>query len=225
VRSSGYAPRIDDYTLKLTLRSGHDPQHLKLAIERAARLAEGLVLERAKLPQSAFEREVEAAFVPAARRLGGHFDRQNLALRVDDDLAALDAWVEHAQGARWRTRFELVLERRIAPQLKLADSRHESLWTRWTGPDVQIGDAAFDAAFILRGEREDLVRSVLTPEVKAALLALRERIEQLRIEDGRISGRVERALTDPRELEATARALFAASVAFALTRRAGWAYR
>jgi hypothetical protein len=225
VRSSGHAPRIDDYSLKLTVSCGHDPQHLKLAIERAARLAEGLVLQRAKIPPSAFERDVESAFVPAARRLGGHFDRANLALRVSDGVATLDVWVEHVRGAQWVTRFELELERRLAPQLKLADGRHESLWTRWAGPDVTIGDAAFDAAFIVRGAREDLLRAVLTPEVRSALLELRERLEQLRVENGRISGRVERALTDERVLEGTALALLAVSEAFAQTPRPRSAYR
>lgn len=198
---------------------------MKHAIERAARLAEGIVLQRDKLPPSVLERDVERAFGPVARQLGGHFDRVKLALDLGDENGVLEAWVEHVRGSEWRTRFELSLERRLVPNLRIADSRHASAWTSWHEPDLRVGDAAFDAAFIVRGERGDVARAALTPEVRAALLALRLWLDRIKLEDGRLAGRVDRVLSDSRTVERAAMAVLAVGEAFALTRRTRSAYR
>lgn len=46
------------------------------------------------------------------------------------------------------------------------------MWTILDGPDIKTGDATFDAAFDVRGDSPAEVVSVLSPEVRQAMLAV-----------------------------------------------------
>src|SRR5688572_7224944 len=164
-RSSGLSPSVNDYSVSMRVSTGFQSQLLTQAIERTARLAEGLVRARVRIPPSALERALERAFEPVARRFGGRLDRLNLALRVEEEAGKLSVFVEHVRGSNWRTVFELQLDRRLAQGVQLADTKASSLWSRWLGPDIRVGDDAFDRAFVVRGEREGAVRDALTPEL------------------------------------------------------------
>jgi hypothetical protein len=225
-RSSGFAPSVNDYSVTMRVSTGFQSQLLTQAIERTARLAEGLVRARVRIPPSALERTVERAFEPVARRFGGRLDRLNLALHVEDEAGKLSVFVEHVRGSAWQTVFELQLERRLGRGLRLADTRASSLWSRWLGPDIRVGDEAFDSAFVVRGESEEAVRAVLTAEMRAALLALRGKVEGLVVDDGRISGRIAGAVAETRVVEEGVHAMLAVGEAFVATRRgAHSAYR
>ena len=145
----------------------------------------------------------------------------NLSLQVEDEAGKLSVFVEHVRGSTWHTLFEFQLERRLARGVRLADSKASSLWNRWIGPDIRVGDDAFDAAFVVRGEPEEAVRTALTPELRKALLTLRQRIEHLTVDDGRISGRVSGVMSETRALEGAVHAMLAVGDAFVAKRRGG----
>jgi hypothetical protein len=218
-RGGGFSPRVTDYSVSMRVTTGFQSQLLTHAIERTVRLAEGLVHARVRLPPSALERTVERAFQPVARRFGGRLDRSNLALHVEDDAGKLSVFVEHVRGSAWQTLFEFQLERRLARGIRLADTQASSLYSRWIGPDIRIGDDAFDAAFVVRCEREDAVRSMLTVELRAALLALRGSIEGLTVDDGRVSGRISGVVSDAGVLERAVQAMLMVGEAMVATRR------
>ena len=225
-RSSGFSPSLNDYSVSMNVSTGFQSQLLTQAIERTARLAEGLVHARVGIPPSAVERTVERAFEPVARRFGGHLDRLNLALRMEDEAGKLSIFVEHVRGSTWQTVFELRLERTLARGVQIADTDASSLWSRFIGPDIRIGDDAFDRAFVVRGEREEAVRAALTRELRSALLALRGRVEGLAVDDGKVSGRISGVVGEARVLEEVVNAMLAVGEAFVVTRRgAHSAYR
>ena len=220
-RSNGFAPRVNDYSVSLRMKDTHNPWVLAAAIERAARLADALVRARARMRPSRLERSVESGFVEVARLVSGVFDRESLGLHVESEAGKLSVFVEHVRGSDWQTVFQLELHRQFAPGLQLADSRASSLYDRWIGPDIPVGDPAFDAAFVVRGKHEETVRSILTHELRQALLTLREKLDSVTVEGGRVSGRVSGVLSETRELERAVLALLAVGEAFVTTRRGG----
>lgn len=68
--------------------------------------------------------------------------------------------------------------------------------------DVIVGDAAIDAAFVIKADDERLVRQLLGPRLRSALLEFPKRITYLRYEKGAVDLRWEGMEVEPAVLRA-----------------------
>lgn len=59
-----------------------------------------------------------------------------------------------------------------------------SIGKSFGGQDIQVGDPAFDAAFVVRSANEHAARAVLTPAVCAALLDAQRTLGEVYVESG-----------------------------------------
>lgn len=59
-----------------------------------------------------------------------------------------------------------------------------SIGKTFGGQDIQTGDPAFDAAFVVRSSNEHAARAVLTPTVCAALLEAQRALGEVHVESG-----------------------------------------
>jgi len=62
---------------------------------------------------------------------------------------------------------------RFSLELRAQTSRERSLRDRGLAVDVVVGDPVFDEAFIVEGAPAEIIRELLNPELRQALLALR----------------------------------------------------
>lgn len=81
------------------------------------------------------------------------------------------------------------------------------------GQDVEVGDAAFDAAFVIKGEPESFVRAALMPAARRQILGLASAGASITLEDGKLSAWTNHLLTDLTQLDALMKAAFAAAEA------------
>jgi len=71
------------------------------------------------------------------------------------------------------TVIRLALGSPVAIRFSLREERESDLWELWENPEVTFDDPAFDDAFLIRGDPY-LVKMVIGPELRRALLALRD---------------------------------------------------
>jgi hypothetical protein len=82
------------------------------------------------------------------------------------------------------------------------------------GQDVIVGDAAFDAAFVVKGEPESFVRSALGPRVRAQINALRAGGYEVTLHDGVLDVFAPGFTSTGPELDALLKQAFSAAAAF-----------
>jgi hypothetical protein len=81
------------------------------------------------------------------------------------------------------------------------------------GQDVTVGDAAFDAAFVIKGKPEAWIRSVLGPAAREEILALVDGGVAIEIEDGKLTAWARKMVLDRESLDRLMKAAYAAAVA------------
>ena len=87
-------------------------------------------------------------------------------------------------------------------------------WSKlFRGQDVIVGDPAFDAAFVVKGEPEPFVRAALTPSARAQIMGLTHAGASITLEHGKLAAWTNQLLTNREHLDALMKASFSAAEA------------
>jgi len=165
-------------------------------VRRAHALASSLRARRAMLRPCETEQYHLRVLQRAAVELGGRVDSAARRLCAERPSGTLRVWIERVSGAQWSTHLTLELARPAAAAFRLTDEAERSTWDRWTDPDIQLEDAEFDRAFVVRSDEPAATRQCLVPTARAALLDLRKRVRHLIVDDTHIAVSVDEALRD-----------------------------
>lgn len=146
-------------------------------------LAGDLAAARRTVPPPLALRSSMGAWAELARRLGLNLESAFPGVAGDLDGRSVRVTpVRMADGYRAELRLGFRPHRRtglrIRPQVE-----PDGYWS--VGQDIQLGDPAFDAAFVVKGDNPDGVRELLSPAVREGLIALDE-VGRLDVDDLRL---------------------------------------
>jgi hypothetical protein len=98
--------------------------------------------------------------------------------------------------------------------MSLVRQEGDGFWKRlFRGQDIQVGDAAFDDAFIIKGEPEPVVRSLLGPLARRKILGLVSTSAAFELKDGTLTTWGPDCSADPARLDALLKASLEAAEA------------
>jgi hypothetical protein len=143
--------------------------------------------------------------------VGGRLSRPVLTGRVDGHRVEIDSYTHHAGGnnnqtyTRYRVGFDP-----LGIELRLSRQGVFSAITKMFGQqDVEVGDAAFDAAFIVQSSDPNRLRGLLTPSVRSGLLRLLASYPDTVVHDDYLVTTRRGVERDPARIVATSRRLVA----------------
>lgn len=168
----GWLLRVIDREVELVVPGEVDATTLGRALDVVSRLAGGLSAVRGQLPPTPWEAGMASAWQVVAQHRGLRLQANLLELSGTIGRIGLRAFVDQ-DGGRWST----VVEGRFPQPLPtpIRAFRDGALFRIARVPgiqDVQVGDPAFDASFVVQGEPASVVRAVLDGETRAALMHL-----------------------------------------------------
>ncbi len=215
----GASPRIDDEAVRLTMPGKLEEAVILDAVELAVHLAKELPKARAGLARPEIEREVLDALRPLALALEGRVDEERLLVEAEHELGIIEVDAENAGDKGWRTLFSASFARPLLCELRITDRDPPARWELWKEADIELGDAAFDRAFVVRGDPENEVKTAVSAEARQTLQKLSELTDGVSVDGGSVSAVVESLVLDTKRAETIARAVL--DVVRALTVRPG----
>ncbi|MEO7329496.1 MAG: hypothetical protein ABI193_13010, partial [Minicystis sp.] len=177
LRAAGVHPSLwisDIYAT--TEYSGYerDLGKVRVALEAVGRIGEALLAQRAR-ELAPWEPPLRAAWQNVASGWRLTFDPQRARMSGEAHGLPITVGINFENG-RFVTSARFTLPRPPACEISLAPQESDGFFSRlFRGQDIKVGDPAFDSAFIVKGEPEEVVRSVLTPIARQRLLAIRSR--------------------------------------------------
>jgi hypothetical protein len=204
-----------------------DVEALRVGLERVGRVAEILLAARAGEP-APWEPAARAAWGTVASRLGLGFD--GIRMRMGGGARGLVVDVRptiepnpdpQRMPTHLSTRIHVTFARPLGCGLALtkqAPAAETGLFRGlvnkvFGGQDIIVGDAPFDAAFVVRGT-SDSVRARLTPPVRERLLAALFHAPSLEVTDEGLLVCIPEIVTDGALLERIVGSMIAAAEAF-----------
>lgn len=178
-----------------------DPKLLRPVLDTAVAFAQRLVSARAEIGDSTSQQQSERALREVAARLAFSYDAARSVAhgRLEGMHVEADAVVVDQSR---QTRFAVRFDRALGMQLKLQPQGALHAIARFVGmQDIETGDPAFDARFVIKGQPEARVRAALTPDVRQRLSALQDQSVTLTIEDDRIEAWAGYPIYDAGQLE------------------------
>lgn len=180
------------------------------SLHAVARLA-GVIAEARRREAAAWEPAWAATWSAVARGWGLELDaprgRIEGAVRGTSVIAQLSPDGTH-------TELTITLGRRLGCTLKLEKQNGSGFFAKlFRGQDIIVGDAAFDEAFIVKGQPESDVRTLLNPDACRALVAALASYEGLEMEDDTLRVAVAHRIDHPEELDRLMKVCFAAATA------------
>jgi hypothetical protein len=215
----GASPRVDDDGVQLTMPGKLEEAVILDAVELAVHLAKELPKARARLQRPEIERDVLDALRPLALALGGRVDEERLLVEAEHELGIIEVDAESAGDSGWRTLFSATFARPLLCELRLTDRDPPARWALWKEADIELGDAAFDRAFVVRGEPEGEVKTAVSAEARQTLQKLSELTDGVSVDQSSVSAVVESLVLDTERAEKIVRAVL--EVVRALTARTG----
>lgn len=195
---------LDDRSVRLAVPVELDAERASWAIETAVWFARAVGEAAREVPPAPMVKPHLAAYREAAEVLGLAFSETPAALR--GSLDGLEVCVQLARRSATEAASILWATFPVALGLGLdVRPQRAGLGALFAAADIELGDARFDAAFVVRGNDAASVRGLLDEPVRAALFALRERgslvldDRGLRLELG--------GVVDPRDVVPTLREL------------------
>ncbi len=167
-----------------------DPGALATTLDNLVDLARRVLAARAQIGPSEGERAVQEQWRQVAERRGLALDVEGTRMsgRTEGVYVEVDAQLVKQQ--RW-TVFTVRFDRPLGASLKMTrQSSLHSIGKLLGMQDIEVGDPAFDARFLIKGSPPDRVRALLTPEVRARLAELSDRASALEVHDDRLEARV-----------------------------------
>jgi hypothetical protein len=192
-------PRLNDEQLTFSVDARRGEDDARRAVDRIVTTARALELARSSVQRPDIERRVLDAFDVLAKARGGELSRADDTLVIDAEVGRLELDLRSA-GSYYETHVALELARPLGVELTIRLESERSMLQRWRSPDIAIGIADFDAKFVVRGEPEDEVRSLLAEPVRSALLALADRVSWLSLDSQQVAVLVGKAIPDAEAL-------------------------
>jgi hypothetical protein len=96
----------------------------------------------------------------------------------------------------------------LPPGCSLSLTRQKNgFWAKlFRGQDIIVGDPAFDAAFVIKGEPKEFVHAALTPSAREQIMELTHAGMSITLEHGRLAGWTNQLLTNREHLDALMKA-------------------
>ncbi len=188
------------------------PERYRAAFELFAWAAQIILARRAKNPPP-WELEIAETWPALAQGWG---------LALDVRRGAMTGTVRGrptkvcfgSHGFASTTRVEIAVPVPTGCELSLARQDGDGFFSKlFRGQDVVVGDPAFDAAFIVKGDPESFVRAALTPAARAHILELTRTGCAITLQDGALIAWVKERITDRERVDALMKAALAASLA------------
>ena len=202
IAPSRFSLNVEDHMVRLEARSRDlDTAVLAPTIDSGVALAQRLLAARAEMGESTYETQIASVMQGVARDLSLAYDPAQLGVQ-----GRLEGMYVEAHGAieasRRVTHFVARFDRAMGLSLSLTKQTTMGAISNLLGSqDIDTGDPAFDARFIIKGAPEAAVRAALNPEVRRRLSELQDTAEELRVEDDRIIARVGYPMLEPEALE------------------------
>ncbi len=203
-----------------------DPGTLGPLLDRVTDLASRLRAARTRLPPPGLERTLRAAWAPFATANNLELDLHRSVMRGRYGGAEIEIEAVIINGRFW-TEFRIKFDRPLGLSLSLTREGSLAGVGKLLGAqDIQIGDPAFDAAFLVKGRPEAAVRALLTPEVRGRLLEVQRDAKHLVVKDDLLLAQVDWLVSEASHLESGLRMVTQAAAALAGTAQgAGGPYR
>jgi len=178
------ALRLDDDGMVVEGMAGEEVEFFSAVVPALAGLAASLDEARAGVPPPQALAGQHGPCVTLARERG--LGVWETPLRLQGRLGALSLSASTSRIALRSHAFHLFLgfDEPLGLGLGVEPSGLlDSLASLATGTDTRLGDPAFDRAFVVRGRDPERIRRVLPPEVRAPLVAIRERVATITLSD------------------------------------------
>lgn len=176
-----------------------------------ARTAHGILERRARNPPP-WELEIAARWPALAQGWGLQLDPRRAAMSGLVRGRPTSVGMEMKDGVIV-TRVEIAAPAPPGCRLSLArQDGGDGFFSRlFRGQDVIVGDPAFDAAFVIKGEPETFVRAALTPQARQAILGLAHASCSISVDDGKVVAWARSLLTDHEHIDALMKSAFTAA--------------
>lgn len=169
-------------------------RRLDLAVELAQRLSAG----RAETQVDQMEVTRAQRWAQVASELG--FETLPTGMRGRRHQMYVEVEQTEREDRFW-TRFSCRFDRALGLSMSLAKQTTLSSFAPLMAmQDIIVGDAVFDGRFVVKGAPEAQVRAVLTPEVRARLMALQDQATHLEVADDHVTAWVGWQVMDPDHL-------------------------
>ena len=184
-----------------------DPDALRAGFAVVGRVADLVLAWRTQDP-AAWEPALRSCWAEVAERRGLRFDPARVAMTGHVRGLPVEVVARLAyEPTRLTTAFRVGFGHPLGCSLSLAkDAERGALGTLFHrffgGQDILVGDPAFDAAFVVRGEPVDKVRAVLAPPARACLLGLLARFPAIHVEDDALTFTADELVVSADTLEA-----------------------
>lgn len=188
------------------------PERYRAAFELFAWAARMILARRAKNPPP-WELEIIESWPALAQRWGLALDARRGAMTGTVRGLPTRVCLGHHEGA-FTTRVEIAVPVPTGCELSLARQDGDGFFSKlFRGQDVVVGDPAFDAAFIVKGDPESFVRAALTSAACAHILELTRTGCAITLKEGALIAWAKEPITDRERVEALMQAALAASLA------------
>ncbi|MFO0658511.1 MAG: hypothetical protein U0165_01565 [Polyangiaceae bacterium] len=118
------------------------------------------------------------------------------------------------QDDLFTTRIRITLPIPAGNKLSLSKQESDGFFSRlFRGQDIQVGDPSFDSAFIVKGEPEAFVRSVLTATARGRLMTLLSGGAAISLDNGALDVWAPAFTATAAQLDALLKAAFGAAEA------------
>lgn len=196
----------------------------RVALEAVGRIGEALLATRAR-ELAPWEPPMRAAWQAVAKGWRLSFDPPRANLKGEAHGLPIAAGISFSNG-RFVTSARFTLPRPQPCDISLAPQNSDGFFSRlFRGQDIKVGDAAFDTAFVIKGEPEATVKAMLTPAARQRLLAVRTRVGEVRLENGDLYLSVPDMILAPEQLDELLRLGFEAAEALSPGCAPGSPYR
>ncbi len=166
---------VNDAWVQLEERGEPREEFIAWALATAARIARAVEVTRMRVPPATALAKLTHGYQTAAGALGLQWMPTPLALGgTIEGISVYSGAVRVAQH-RYAATGTAVFPTSLGCGLSVKSSRHMALLDKvFSSKDVELGDAAFDEAFVVREAQEGRAKHLLTPEVRTGLIALAE---------------------------------------------------
>ncbi len=196
------------------------PQRFRTAFDALTHAASSILTRRAADP-APWEQAVHANWPAVAKAWNFTVDvrRYRMSAKVHGrDVVVcptIEADLGGTSGDAFTTKVTVQVGLPAGAALSLSRQNGDGFFRRiFRGQDVILGDEAFDAAFVVKGEPESFVRSALGPNVRAHLNSLRASGYEVTLHDGVLDVFAPRFASTGAELDELLKRAFATATAF-----------
>jgi hypothetical protein len=159
----------DQYAMVRVNHWTNDLNAARTAFEAVGRVALGLQTERARTVAS-WEPAFQSAWSSVASAWALNFDPKRATMEGTVRTLGVSASTDYEKD-HLRTSIEITLPSAVPASFQLTRQDDGFIARRCRGQDIVVGNPAFDAMFVVKGEPEAQVRALLTPKACAWLVA------------------------------------------------------